>query len=352
MTPAEKLARCFSPAFLARPQFGEYALFRSEKGALSKRTTTHPKYNTGPFSLIDPDWRRVAFHISGSNFACVDLDKCFNSSLAKPWASKFLLRWTLRTAHEISASKTGAHLFFHVCEPIPEDMQGLHFWDEAEGAIGDAAGKAELYVNRKWLALTGTPVFNDPHPAVTEITVAELRELMEELAAMRPHGKSTHKRVQRPRQGISPTSSPLPEMQEGFDIQDFLQWLNIPVRKVESAQCVTYYRLESCPFKPDSRWEWRTNPSITMGETLGFVCHHVDCCDKGIGDVLRWAQVNGRGKCPVPLWKGQWEISGLKFSRRLGIILPHIPLPEQPLQQKPAALHGGLLLPFIPGGAE
>jgi hypothetical protein len=288
---------CFSEDFLAQRQFGTYQTSRSASGKLLK-FPAHKQYNAPPFSYLDANAKQVAFHGTGSNIAVTDLDSCFHNERVKPWAAKFVQKQTLRTAHEISVSGTGAHFFDKIIGEIPPDLQGIHLWDQREGAQGDDTGKVELYVNTKWIALTSKPIYNEPHPVVRELTVEQLREYISELAALRPQHRTAHK-VDR-YQSVE-VSGELPGLDERFDINIFLKWLDIPVWKTEQIKSTTFYRLEYCPFRPQSGHECM--PAITLGETLGFTCHHPSCTDVHIGDVVS----NKKGVCPCPIWRDDDE---------------------------------------------
>jgi hypothetical protein len=267
---------CFSEQFLAQQKFDEYYAFPGRDGKLVKMLCNHRRYNTPPFSYFDPKWPRTAFLITGSNYAVVDLDKCFHDGQPKPWAQAFLRKWTQRTAHEVSVSGSGAHLLFNVSEEIPVELHGIHQWDS-----DDNDGKAELFVNRKWIAHTGKPIFSVAHPEVLQISIAELRDLMQELQTIRPERRAFG--------GLkSESDGTLPEMDSDFDIDAFLGWLDIPVRRTDANSETTFFRLVRCPWSTEDADSTHctdrcmTNPSITFGGTLGFSCFHPSCSKRGI----------------------------------------------------------------------
>ena len=93
-----------------------------------------------------------------------------------------------------------------------------------------------------------------------------------------------------------------PELDPDFEINGFLDWLGIPVVNQHVSGEVTYFHLAFCPFGRSTR-QCTTTTKIALGSTLGFKCHSARCEGRTIKDVLRWARENGRGECPVPMWK-------------------------------------------------
>lgn len=168
----------FSKEFLARQQFSSpYRIVPDAKiaGRLVK-LCAHKEYNTPPFGQFNPD--HPALHLTGANIAGVDFDKCFDPTTCrmKKWAAPFILKYFGKTAHEFSYSRTGCHFFFDLEEGIPAERITTA---TPEGAA--EIGHIDLFVNTGWLALTGIPLMNSPHPELLRLDRANFEALKREL---------------------------------------------------------------------------------------------------------------------------------------------------------------------------
>ena len=172
------LLKNFSTEFLSMRQFS--APFETfKRGDDLVKVPAHHKYNSPPFDFLGETPLRPAFHLAGSGVFVVDVDKCFyrdgRQLRMKPWSVKFLLKYKELTAHEFSVSGNGAHFYIKALGELNE-LRGLHSWKTREGA-----GGVELYIDMKWVAVTGKPLFNNPHPQMLELDADGIRALMAEI---------------------------------------------------------------------------------------------------------------------------------------------------------------------------
>lgn len=311
-----KWSTCFSQDFLALRQFSNSVDVFPSKDDPSKlvKIPGHRHYNTPPFSHLDPRTLRATFHGTRSGYVTLDFDSVFpnKDGVPLPEFDALLRKYASLTMHEVSVSGKGAHFYIKMVEPLPFEMRGRILYFKTPRVVGSI----EAYLETKWTALTGVPLFGKPHPEPLQLTVKTLQSLLDELATIRPLFAPG---------GVKPQSDgPLPAMDTNFDIQQFLIWLEIPVCRVEDRGDTNFYRLKFCPWSSDDstsshfRDHCTTAPAIALGGSLGFSCQHPSCQGRGIADLMRWARENGRGNCPTPLWhdiSATWEVLQHKVAR-------------------------------------
>jgi AAA domain len=180
--PQSEFAANFSAEFLELHQFSSPYRTYEENGKL-KKLPAKSDYNTPPFDQLPSPPEKVSLHLTEANIAVADADHCFRKDGSpKPWAERFVTKYAGLTAHEFSASATGGHFLFELEEGIPKDEVIVR---EAEGVSGDDAGHTDLFVNTRWIALTGRPLFGRPHPKMMRLSREGLAALKAEVIATR-----------------------------------------------------------------------------------------------------------------------------------------------------------------------
>jgi putative DNA primase/helicase len=72
-----------------------------------------------------------------------------------------------------------------------------------------------------------------------------------------------------------------------FDIWEFAEWCGVTVEAEFEKNGCTFYALDECPMAGHRHRGSLGKTCFIVGDSLGFECFSDDCCEYGIGDVLR-----------------------------------------------------------------
>ena len=193
-----------------------------------------------------------------------------------------------------------------MCDSLNKELEERGWNAQVDAQLNNAGrwNRCPGTANRKFPETEGRPhrvaEFLNPDGIFREACA----EFLQKLAALRVTAKMTP--------GSGKNS---PSLDANFKIEDLIAHYGLTVASTRRSAGLMAYNLTRCPLGPtDSGPECR--PAFILGDTLGWKCHHPDCADKTIGDVLRKLDET-HPKYPKNIWvssKASVEFKARKVS--------------------------------------